>query len=167
MIKITTFASTLLPNTTVMKQGHSPLLGSKWKCQRNNKYTRNFLRGNGNDEKDRAYYFKICSASAFAVMFRFIFAWVIVGSGKIADRLKHYSVSRLRIFPFLFCFCCCYCFSFYQTLNTNAPKSVSFLSFIFFSFSLSCRNWRWHLTALLQEVSFYLLPEDLEFFPIC
>lgn len=23
-----------------------------------------------------------------------------MGSGKIADRLKHYSVSRLRIFPF-------------------------------------------------------------------
>lgn len=132
MIKNIPFASTLLPTTVLMKQGHSPLIRRKWKCQQNYKYTRNFLQGNGNCKKDRAYYFKMCSASAFAVMFRLIFAWVVVGSCKITDKNTIHCQDCEYLIFFYFCFCCCYCCSFYQILNTSTPKSVSFLSFTFF-----------------------------------
>lgn len=101
MIKNIPFVSTLLPTTILTEQGHSPFIGRKWKCQQNNKYTRNFLQGNRNCKKDRAYYFKICSASAFAVMFRLILAGQLQVAVKLLTEKNHYSWSRLWIFNFL------------------------------------------------------------------
>jgi len=191
MIKSTQFASILLTTTLLMKQAHSSLIRREWKCQYVNKYTRHSLWGNV--KKDRPYSFKICSASAFSVILRLVFAWVVVGSCKIAGRQRYYSVSglwTLSVF-LLFCFCCC-CFSFWTCyffllmLNTNSKcYFVTLPNFVFsfwvtdlfpflwcgffflFQFPIETEgNIYLHCWSCYTRLSICLLPEGFEFFHI-